>query len=102
MTGAELIHLPHKALLACLQEHGASDRKIRLFACACCRHIWPLLTDERSRRAVEFAERFAEGLASREELAAAEWAVKPVAWPARIAFGTRSEAWRVAKAAEVT
>ncbi len=46
----------------------ASERKIRLFGCACCRSLWPLLVDARSRLTVRQAERFADGLIEPHDL----------------------------------
>jgi hypothetical protein len=50
-------------------------RKLRLFACGCCRVAWDVLPDDRLRDAVRVAERFADGQASKDELASAGTAV---------------------------
>lgn len=44
-----------------------SARRLRLFACACCRRVGPLL-DEPGRRAIQAAESFADGRATPAEL----------------------------------
>jgi hypothetical protein len=49
----------------------ASERNFWLVSAAFCRQALDLMADERSRRAVEMVERFADGLVSPDELAAA-------------------------------
>jgi hypothetical protein len=63
---------------------------LRLFGCWCVRNtkladgrtVWDLLTDERSRRAVEVAEAHIDGKATSAELAAAWAAAWDAAWAA--------------------
>lgn len=76
---------------------------LRRFACRCVREtpigdgrtVWDLLTDQRSRNAVEVAERYADGEATTEELAAA----RDSAWDAAQASArdfARNAAWSAA------
>lgn len=54
---------------------SVSPRKLRLFACACCRPLFEIVIDSRCLNAIETAERFAEGQASDEQLQEARVAV---------------------------
>jgi hypothetical protein len=78
MTEAEWLACSNPGKMLEFLESMASDRKWRLVACACCRRIWHLLTDERSRKAVEAAEQFADGEIEASKLAAAHAAAWPV------------------------
>ena len=78
----------------------ASERKLRLFACACCRRIWHLLKDRRSREAVEAVGRFADGLAPAEERATANFAALQAAEAAARAYDEGPPRLREAAAAE--
>jgi hypothetical protein len=68
MTEAEWLACDDPRRMAAFLEGKASDRKLQLLAAAVCRHTWASLTDERSRWAVEVAERNADGQATEEEL----------------------------------
>jgi hypothetical protein len=84
MTEAEWRNSDQPEPLLAFLRGKATDRKLRLYAVACCRLIGELLTDERSRAVVEASERFADGLASRQELDTAEgraWAAVEAAQP---------------------
>ena len=75
---------------AATREGILDDKTLRLFACKCVRRVWHLLTDDRSRKAVEVAERYAIGEATDDELTSASSA----AW-----FAARDAALAAARAA---
>jgi hypothetical protein len=73
---------PECLIWAATRKGVLDDKTLRLFTCWSVRRVWHLLTDERSRNAVEIAEKFAVGEASRAALAAALDAAWEAAWAA--------------------
>lgn len=61
-------------------EEADLDRLLYRYCLACCRRIWRLLPQEESRSGVEVAERFLNGLATRDELRRAEWLAEAAAF----------------------
>ena len=66
--------------LWCLRAVEGKDKEIRLYAVWCARQVQHLMTDQRSLDALDVAERFANGLASKEELKTARDAARAAAW----------------------
>jgi hypothetical protein len=77
VTEAEWLACSQPASLIQTVMGQCGARKLRLFACACCRRLGPLLGSERAIQLVQVAERFADGLASEQELALARVAAQP-------------------------
>jgi hypothetical protein len=53
----------------------ASERKLRLFGCGCCRRHWPMM-DSQLRQAVEEVERYADGFDTGEAIATLERTIR--------------------------
>jgi hypothetical protein len=73
--------LPPEWLIWVATRRGVlTDKELRLFAVFCVRSVEHLLTDQRSKNAIEVAERFVNGDATDEELAAAWSDARDAAW----------------------
>ena len=81
--------------LQCIKD---ADRDIRLFAVWCARRVQYLMADPRSLNALDVAERFANGKATKEELEAA-YAASAAAWNAArgAAYAASAAAWNAAR-----
>jgi hypothetical protein len=75
-----------------------TDRQLRLFACACCRHLGSLLAQE-SLAAVVVIERYEDGMATWQELhdalASADEVEAGTTGPTRLAARAAAMAWSV-------
>ena len=103
--------LDHNGLddaLWCLRAVEGCDREIRLFSVWCARRVQHLMDDPRSVAALDVAERFARGEATKKQLASARAAARPVAgsaaqaavWAAEeAAMAARAAVWAAEEAA---
>lgn len=83
--------------LWCLRAVDGYDKEIRLYAVWCARQVQHLMTDKRSLDALDVAEAFANGKATKKELAAAWDAAGDAAGAA--AGAARDAAWAARAAA---
>lgn len=72
MTEAEWLACADPTPMLDYLEGKANERKLRLFAVACCRRFWNILFDARSRKALLLAEAYADGLVSKSDLGTGE------------------------------
>jgi hypothetical protein len=101
ITGDDKIVAQEARLLS--EVEAWNDRTLRLFACDCAERTLPLFEterpdDTRPRLAIETARRFADGKATREELATA----RSAAWSAAesaAGYAAESAAWSAARSA---
>ena len=99
--------------LWCLRAVEGKDREIRLYAVWCARQVQHLLTDKRSLDALDVAERYANGEATKDELNAAmsaarsardaAWSARDAAWEAAwyaAWYAAWDAAWEAARDAD--
>jgi hypothetical protein len=67
MTEAEWLACADTSPMLDFLRTSATNRKLRLFAVACCRRVWHWMDDARSRKAVDVAEQYADGATQESE-----------------------------------
>jgi hypothetical protein len=80
VTEAEWVGCQDATAMLRLLRGKAGERKLRLLACACARFRWSGLVEPEYRRAVEVAERVADGLDGLQDLRAAEFDLWCLGW----------------------
>jgi hypothetical protein len=96
MTEAEWLNTSTAPHMVEYLASRASQRKLRLFACAACRRILHMMQFEASRKAVQVSERFADGQADGDEL----WRARREAEePADTAERLQTVGWNAARTA---
>ncbi len=104
MTESEWLVCTHANAMLCFldERRQGSPRKFRLFACACARRLGPLLRDERSRRAIDVAEQYADRQVSKQDLSDAEQAARAAAEAMEKASAPEPVVWAARAAAALT
>jgi len=90
---------PQDKLWVVCRENLIDAKTLRLFAVWCARKVQHLMPDQRSLDALDVAERYANGQATRDELAAAWAAARASAWDAAWVAAwaaARASAWDAA------
>jgi hypothetical protein len=88
MTEEEWLACKKPMLMLRFLRHRGSERKLRLFGCACCREIWDYIPPE-AREFVENSERYADGLADEGSLLDSRVGVR--ALPAHVTYSRPAE-----------
>ena len=92
MTQTEWLGCNDSVPMVNFLEGKMSERKLRLFTCACCRRVEHLLRYPRSKRALQIAEQFAEGAVSAEERQRASRSAKSALYAFRVPHNGMSRA----------
>jgi len=88
MTEADWNNCNDPALMLTFLRGNVSQRKLRLFACACCRRAW----HDKVHPAVLTAERFADGLVGRQDLIDAEFKIGALGSYSALAYASNAAA----------